>query len=80
MQKQLSPDQLARDSRFVRVTLEERFRDPRNANGEDRKLDRSADDVADRARQQMHGIFVGEIQALEGAGRTTFDYESPGVS
>ena len=78
MQKQLSPDQLARDGRFVRVTLEERFRDPRNANGEDRKLDRSADDVADRARQQMHGIFVGEIQALEGAGRTTFDYESPG--
>ena len=22
----------------------------------------------------MHGIFVGEIQALEGAGRTAFDY------
>jgi uncharacterized ferritin-like protein (DUF455 family) len=78
MQKQLSPDQLARDSRFVRVTLEERFRDPRSSNGEERKLDRSADDVADRARQSMHGIFVGEIQALEGAGRTTFDYESPG--
>ena len=28
----------------------------------------------DRARRQMHGIFVGEIQALEGAGRTAFDY------
>ena len=23
----------------------------------------------------MHGIFVGEIQALEGAGRTTFDFD-----
>ena len=23
----------------------------------------------------MHGIFVGEIQALEGAGRTAFDYD-----
>ncbi len=33
-----------------------------------------ADDVADRARRQMHGIFVGEVQALEGAGRTTYDY------
>ena len=31
-------------------------------------------EVADRARRQMHGIFVGEIQALEGAGRTAFDY------
>jgi uncharacterized ferritin-like protein (DUF455 family) len=24
----------------------------------------------------MHGIFVGEIQALEGAGRTCFDYDT----
>ena len=24
----------------------------------------------------MHGIFVGEVQALEGAGRTCFDYET----
>ena len=77
MQKQLAPDQLARDDRFVRVSLEERFRDPRNGNGDERKLDRKAEDVPDRARQQMHGIFVGEIQALEGAGRTCFDYESP---
>ena len=23
----------------------------------------------------MHGIFVGEIQALEGAGRTCFDFD-----
>ena len=27
------------------------------------------------ARSLMHGIFVGEIQALEGAGRTCFDFE-----
>ena len=31
--------------------------------------------AADRARNLMHGIFTGEIQALEGAGRTTFDFE-----
>ena len=27
-------------------------------------------DAPDAARALMHGIFVGEIQALEGAGRT----------
>ncbi len=27
------------------------------------------------ARSLMHGIFVGEIQALEGAGRTCFDFD-----
>ena len=32
-------------------------------------------DAPDRARNLMHGIFVGEIQALEGAGRTCFDYD-----
>ena len=29
----------------------------------------------DAARGLMHGIFVGEIQALEGAGRTCFDFD-----
>ncbi len=24
----------------------------------------------------MHGIFVGEIQALEGAGRTCYDFDT----
>src|SRR5437868_9820826 len=76
MRKQFPPDSLARDSRFVRQTTIERFSDPRNE-ADDRKLDRSAEDVADRARRQMHGIFVGEIQALEGAGRTAYDYSSP---
>lgn len=37
-------------------------------------MDPASNDVADRARRQMHGIFVGEIQAMEGAGRTAFDY------
>ena len=39
-------------------------------------MDPKADEVADRARRQMHGIFVGEIQALEGAGRTCWDFET----
>ena len=74
MQRQLSPDALARDARFHRITTAQRFADERPGLGEDRKMDPVAHDVGDRARRQMHGIFVGEIQALEGAGRTAFDY------
>src|SRR5581483_10696354 len=33
-------------------------------------------EAPDAARSLMHGIFVGEIQALEGAGRTCFDFET----
>ena len=32
-------------------------------------------EASDNARGLMHGIFVGEIQALEGAGRTCFDFD-----
>src|SRR5205807_2337454 len=30
----------------------------------------------DRARSLMHGIFMGEVQALEAAGRTCWDFET----
>ncbi|MGH2684761.1 MAG: DUF455 family protein, partial [Actinomycetota bacterium] len=33
-------------------------------------------DAPEAARQLMHAIFVGEIQALEGAGRTCWDFET----
>jgi len=75
MRTQLPPTALQRDSRFNRITTEERFADERpNDLGQDRRMDADAADSPDRARRQMHGIFVGEIQALEGAGRTAFDY------
>ena len=75
MRTQLPPSALARDGRFNRVTTEERFADERpNDVGQDRRLDPASGESGDRARRQMHGIFVGEIQALEGAGRTAFDY------
>jgi uncharacterized ferritin-like protein (DUF455 family) len=75
MRTQLPPSALARDSRFHRITTEERFADERpNDQGQDRRMDPESDESFDRARRQMHGIFVGEIQALEGAGRTAFDY------
>ena len=72
---QLPPTSLARDGRFHRITTEERFADQRpNDLGQDRRMDPQSAESFDRARRQMHGIFVGEIQALEGAGRTAFDY------
>ncbi len=76
MQRNIAPEALARDARFHRVTTLERFSDPRPGLDE-RKMDPAVIDVPDRARRQMHGIFVGEIQALEGAGRTAWDYDSP---
>jgi uncharacterized ferritin-like protein (DUF455 family) len=75
MRTQLPPSALQRDSRFHRISTEERFADERpNDQGQDRRMDPAAAESFDRARRQMHGIFVGEIQALEGAGRTAFDY------
>jgi uncharacterized ferritin-like protein (DUF455 family) len=77
VQRNIPPSALARDGRFNRITTEERFADRRSM-GEERRVDPRDVDVADRARRIMHGIFVGEIQALEGAGRTCFDFDAPG--
>lgn len=75
MRTQLPPSALQRDRRFNRITTEERFADRRpNDLGQDRRMDPASSESSDKARRQMHGIFVGEIQALEGAGRTAFDY------
>lgn len=83
MKKMLPVEELARDERFVRVDLFERALDPRTARNEDgkensrsMKLTPDRPDAPDGARVLMHGIFMGEIQALEGAGRTCFDFET----
>jgi len=73
-------DELARDSRFVRVNMIERLQDPRTAGGTrnsrpNQRLTPEMPEAPDGARALMHGIFVGEIQALEGAGRTCWDFE-----
>jgi uncharacterized ferritin-like protein (DUF455 family) len=82
MRKTFPVEDLARDDRFVRVPMIERFNDPRNAgqdaSGNRRSAGRLTPDrpeAPDAARALMHGIFVGEIQALEGAGRTCWDFE-----
>jgi uncharacterized ferritin-like protein (DUF455 family) len=83
MRKFFPVEELARDSRFNQITMRDRMADPRSVlNGDaggkrnNNRLVPSRKDSGDAARALMHGIFVGEIQALEGAGRTCHDFES----
>ena len=81
MRKFFPAGDLARDDRFRRQTPEERLSDRRGAaatpgDGRTRRLTPDLPNGPDRARALMHGIFVGEVQALEGAGRTCFDFDT----
>jgi uncharacterized ferritin-like protein (DUF455 family) len=79
MKRMLPVDELARDERFVRIRIEEQVFDPRRGNiAEARRngFKRDEADFPDASRGLMHGIFVGEIQALEGAGRTCWDFDT----
>ncbi|MCB1016163.1 MAG: DUF455 family protein [Acidimicrobiales bacterium] len=80
MRKSLPVEDLARDERFVRVPITDRMNDPRSVTNTrmrtQAKLTPKRPDASDAARSLMHGIFVGEIQALEGAGRTCWDFET----
>ncbi|MET1003727.1 MAG: DUF455 family protein, partial [Acidimicrobiia bacterium] len=80
MKKFLAESELARDERFVRTKIEDRVFDPRGAaiaqrNTGPAKMAADRPAAAERSRSLMHGIFVGEIQALEGAGRTCYDFD-----
>jgi uncharacterized ferritin-like protein (DUF455 family) len=83
MRKFFPVEELARDSRFHQITMRDRMADPRSVlNAQDtgkrsnnNRLVPTRKDSGDAARSLMHGIFVGEIQALEGAGRTCHDFE-----
>ncbi len=80
MRKAFPVEELARDPRFIRVPMTERLADPRprpthtDGKRNNNRLVPSRPDAPDAARALMHGIFVGEIQALEGAGRTCWDF------
>jgi uncharacterized ferritin-like protein (DUF455 family) len=78
VKRMLTVGDLARDSRFERIRIEEAVFDPRRSTmPEQRNAFKVTDPEApDAARGLMHGIFVGEIQALEGAGRTCFDFDT----
>ena len=78
--KQILPvEELARDARFEKIKIEEVIFDPRGAaqSTKDRQSGFKPTDAEapDAVRGLMHGIFVGEIQALEGAGRTCWDFD-----
>ena len=81
MKKMLPVPELARDDRFFRGKLEDNFNDPRIGAQRVRgtferpeKFSPEQKNAAEGARSLMHGIFMGEIQALEGAGRTCWDF------
>jgi len=64
----------------VRSKIEDRIFDPRGAkiaarNTGPAKMATDRPAAAERSRSLMHGIFVGEVQALEGAGRTCYDFD-----
>ena len=78
MRKTLPVEELARDERFVQVDIQRRIEDPRVARPDRQdgnRLTPTRGGAPDAARSLMHGIFVGEIQALEGAGRTCWDFD-----
>jgi len=83
-------EDLARDERFVQTNMAERMQDARQPRLRDApasgtrssaksraataRLTPDRPDASDAARSLMHGIMTGEIQALEGAGRTAHDF------
>src|SRR5437763_5958916 len=81
MKRILPVDELARDERFERIKIEDVIFDARNASAKEQRSRQGGfrienEEAPDAARGLMHGIFVGEIQALEGAGRTCFDFDT----
>src|ERR671937_517882 len=70
MDRPIAYDKLAREDRFVRM----RARDVAQLKV-DQGLPPFADlSTRDSMRERVHGIFVGELQAMEGAGRTVYDF------
>jgi len=75
-------EELARDDRFNQITQKDRMADGRSAyipkaeksRRTSNRLTPARPDASEAARALMHGIFVGEIQAMEGAGRTCWDF------
>jgi uncharacterized ferritin-like protein (DUF455 family) len=78
MKRILPVEELARDERFNRIRIEEVVLDPRNVSpkAQFNGLRPDYEHANENARALMHGIFVGEIQALEGAGRTCWDFDT----
>ena len=70
MQKMIPADRLARPDNFVLLRAR-RMREIREEQGLD---DRVLPFDQEALRVRLHGIFAGELQAMEAAGRTLFDF------
>jgi uncharacterized ferritin-like protein (DUF455 family) len=70
MDRPIAYDKLAREDRFVRM---------RGRRVAELRVEQGLPPLADLAsrdaiRERIHGILVGELQAMEGAGRTVYDF------
>src|SRR6266404_2494217 len=70
MQKMIPADRLARPDNFVLMRAR-KVREIREEQGLD---DRVLPFDQEALRVRLHGIFAGELQAMEAAGRTLFDF------
>lgn len=70
MERPIAYDRLAREDRFVRARARE-VGTLRLAQGLPPMADLAS---RDSIRERLHGILVGELQAMEGAGRTVCDF------
>jgi uncharacterized ferritin-like protein (DUF455 family) len=70
MERPIAYDKLAREDRFVRMRARE-VADLKIEQGHPPFPDLS---TPDSMRDRVHGILVGELQAMEGAGRTVYDF------
>ncbi len=70
MERPIAYDKLAREDRFVRM---------RSRRVGELRVEQGLAPMADLAspeaiKERIHGILVGELQAMEGAGRTVYDF------
>src|SRR5438552_19072312 len=70
MDRLIAYDRLAREDRFVRM----RARDVGELKVEQGMPPFPGLASREQMRDRVHGILVGEMQAMEGAGRTVFDF------
>src|SRR5205809_4057091 len=70
MERPIAYDKLAREERFVRKRARD-IAELRMAQGLSPMADLAS---RESIRERVHGIMVGELQAMEGAGRTVFDF------
>ena len=70
MQRMIPVERLAREDRMVLV----RARKAREIREEQNLDDRVMPFDEEALRARLHGIFCGEVQAMEAAGRTLFDF------